>query len=122
MRLTSGSERGEAREGFPLLDSRYARCDMPTPSWASPVTDDQCGRCSRLWITGEPDEFIRFTSGVRREARHHIPGAAGRHSKEVFGLPAYQRSKGQRDRSMLGEGRNCGKTLYRRLRSTRPTW
>ena len=44
---------------------------------------------------------------MRREARHHIPGATGRHSKEVFGLPAYPRSKGQRDKSMLGEGRNC---------------
>ncbi len=61
-------------------------------------------------------------SGVRREARYHIPGSAGRHSKEVFGLPAYPRSKDQRDKSMLGEGRNCGKTRYRRLRSTRPTW
>lgn len=51
------------------------------------------------------------TSGVRREARHHIPGSTGKHSKEVFGLPAYPRSKDQRDRSMLGERRNCRKTL-----------
>jgi hypothetical protein len=49
--------------------------------------------------------------GVRREARHHIPDAIGKHSKEVFGLPTYPRSKDQRDRSMLGKGRYCSKTL-----------
>ncbi len=59
----------------------------------------------------ELDDGMTVTSSVRREARHHIPGSAGRHSKEVFGLPAYQRSKDQRDRSMLGEGRDCAKTL-----------
>ena len=48
---------------------------------------------------------------VRREARHHIPDSVGKHSKEVFGLPAYPRSKDQRDKSMLGEGRKCSKTL-----------
>ena len=42
-------------------------------------------------------------SGVRREARHHIPGAAGKHSKEVLGSLAYPRPKGQRDKSMLGK-------------------
>jgi hypothetical protein len=49
--------------------------------------------------------------GVRREARHHIPDSVGKHSKEVFGLPAYLRSKDQRNKSMLGEGRNCPTTL-----------
>ena len=62
------------------------------------------------------------TFGLRREARYHIPGSAGKHSKEVFGLPAYPRSKGQRDQSMLGEGRDCRKALYGRSGSTRPTW
>jgi hypothetical protein len=61
-------------------------------------------------------------SGVRREARYHIPGAAGRHSKEVFGLPAYPRLKGQRDSSMLGERRGCRKALYGRSRSPRSIW
>jgi len=61
------------------------------------------------------------THGVRREARHHIPDSVGKHSKEVFGLPAYLRPKGQRDQSMLGEGRDCRKALYGRSCSTRPT-
>jgi hypothetical protein len=43
---------------------------------------------------------------VRREARHYIPGAAGKHSKEVLGLPAYPRLKGQRNNSMLGVRRD----------------
>src|SRR5439155_25929486 len=41
----------------------------------------------------EPDEPKWLTSGVRREARHHIPGATRRHAKEEFGRPAYPRSK-----------------------------
>jgi hypothetical protein len=49
--------------------------------------------------------------GVRREARYDIPGAAGKHSKEVLGLPAYLRLKGQRDSSMLGVRRDSPKTL-----------
>ena len=68
------------------------------------------------------DNLNTHTAGVRREARHHIPGAAGKHSKEVFGLPAYLRSKDQGNKSMLGEGRDCRKMLYGRKRSTRPTW
>jgi hypothetical protein len=43
-------------------------------------------------------------SGLRREARYHIPGSIGRHLKDVFGLPAYPRPKGRRDSSMLGQG------------------
>jgi hypothetical protein len=49
--------------------------------------------------------------GVRREARRHIPDAVGKHSKEVFGLPAYLTPKGGGDQSMLGERRDCPKTL-----------
>ena len=51
------------------------------------------------------------TYGVRREARHYIPGAAGQHSKEVLGLPAYLRLKGQRDNSMLGVRRDGPRML-----------
>ncbi len=38
------------------------------------------GRCD-----GAPDELTRRMSGVRREARYYIPGAARKHSKEVLG-------------------------------------
>ncbi|HMF11584.1 MAG TPA: helix-turn-helix domain-containing protein [Gemmataceae bacterium] len=45
-----------------------------------------------------------------RLARHIVDAqmragwwGSGKHSKEVFGLPAYPRSKDQRDKSMLGE-------------------
>jgi len=56
------------------------------------------------WATGrlEPDDGTTIVSGVRREARHYIPGTAGKHSKEVLGLPAYPRLKSQRNNSMLG--------------------
>jgi hypothetical protein len=54
--------------------------------------------------TEEPCALTRCKHGVRREARHYIPGSTGMHSKEVFGLPANPRPKGRRDRSMLGQG------------------
>jgi hypothetical protein len=53
----------------------------------------------------------KVTHGVRREARHHIPVQPGNTRREMFGLPAYPRSKDQRNKSMLGEGCNCTKTL-----------
>ena len=80
------------------------------------------GAHDRGRLTEEPCEVETLMHGVRREARHHIPGATGTHSKDVCGLPADPRPKSQRDRSMLGERRDCQKALYDRSRSTRPTW
>ena len=54
------------------------------------------------------------TSGLRREARYHIPGSAGRHSKEVLwatSLPKIERSTGQQH---AGTGHGCQRTLYGR--------
>jgi len=74
-----------------------------------------------MCIAEEPCEATSLTHGLRREARHHIPSAAGRHLKEVLELPAYPRSRDRRDSSMLDKAR-LSKDAVWQVVLTRPTW
>jgi hypothetical protein len=108
-------ERGVCK--LPKRSFRAARRPQTAPCVDGREEVSRTGTDHRGAVCGETR-----THGVRRAARQHIPGSTGKHSKEVFGLPAYPRSKGQRDQSMLGERRGCRKTLYGRPRSTRSIW
>jgi len=77
-----------------------------------PIDNGSCGK--------EPDEGESLTSGVRREARCHIPGTARKNSKEVLRSTANPMSKDKRNKSMLSKAWLSEDVV--RQASARPDW